>query len=62
MYVSHMEYLERNRHAKTLQRMLLNGLVFGSMIAILGVIAWVGFSNVTMDISRVLPQAPTMVQ
>jgi hypothetical protein len=57
-----MEYLERNRHAKTLQRMLLNGMVFGSMIAILAVIAWIGLSNVTMDISHMLPQAPTMVQ
>jgi len=62
MYMSHMEDLERNRHAKLLQRMLLNGLIFGGMLAVLGVFAWLGLSNANVDISHLLPQAPTLVQ
>lgn len=62
MYTSHMDDLERNRQVKALQRILLSVLVFGSMVAVLGVIAWVGFSNMNMDVSLLLPQAPTTLQ
>ncbi|CUI29794.1 hypothetical protein [Cognatishimia activa] len=62
MYMSHMEDLERNRQMKAIQRMLLSVVVFGAMVCVLGVIAWVSLSGVNTDISLLLPPAPTLIQ
>lgn len=62
MYGSHLEYLERHRSVKTLQRLLLTGLVFIGMFGVLGVVAWVGLSGLEVDMGMLMPPAPAIVQ
>ncbi|SHG79679.1 hypothetical protein [Cognatishimia maritima] len=62
MYMSHLDEMERNRNAKALQRVLLSVAVFGTMVAVLGGVAYVGLSGMSMDMSHLIPNPPTMVQ
>ncbi|MDX1781882.1 MAG: hypothetical protein R3256_11245 [Thalassovita sp.] len=62
MYVAYNEELERKRIAKSVQRSLLNGIVFATALAVIGIIGWVALGASLGEASISLPEPPKLVR
>ena len=62
MYVTYNQKLEQNRIAKSIQRSLMNGIVFAATLAAIGIVGWVALGASLGEASISLPEPPALIR